>query len=98
MRKCYRFVNIHQQSNNQNLLILKQEHDGKLSFSTDAWTSPNSKAYIAITVHLEQNGVPLCMLLDLMEVAVSHSGLNLTGAFSKVLDDFGISNKVNNSF
>ena len=95
MRKCYRFVNIHQQSNNQNLLILKQEHNGKLSFGTDAWTSPNN---IAITVHLEQNRVPLCMLLDLMEVAVSHSGLNLTGAFSKVLDDFGISNKVNNSF
>ena len=38
------------------------------------------------------------MLLDLVEVVVSHSGLNLTGAFSKVLDDFGISNKVNNSF
>lgn len=34
------------------------------------------------------------MLLDLMEVAVSHSGLNLTSIFSKVLDDFGISNKV----
>ena len=34
------------------------------------------------------------MLLDLMEVAVSHSSLNLVSAFSKVLDDFGIPNKV----
>ena len=34
------------------------------------------------------------MLLDLVEVAVSHSGLNLASAFSEVLDDFGISNKV----
>jgi hypothetical protein len=34
------------------------------------------------------------MLLDLVEVAVSHSGLNLASAFSKVLADFGISNKV----
>ena len=38
------------------------------------------------------------MLLDLMEVAVSHSSLNLASAFSKVLADFGISNKVNNIF
>ena len=38
------------------------------------------------------------MLLDLMEVAVSHSSLNLVSAFSKVLADFGISNKVNNIF
>ena len=60
----------------------------------DAWTSPNSKAYIAITVHLEQNGVPLSLLLDLVEVAQSHSGLNLAAAFAKVLDDFGISSKV----
>jgi hypothetical protein len=38
------------------------------------------------------------MLLDLVEVAVSHSGLNLVSAFSKVLGDFGISNKVNDHF
>jgi hypothetical protein len=34
------------------------------------------------------------MLLDLVEVAKSHSGLNLAAAFAKVLDDFGISDKV----
>ena len=60
----------------------------------DTWTSPNSKAYIAITIHLEQNSVPLSLLLDLVEVAQSHSGLNLAAAFAKVLDDFGISSKV----
>jgi hypothetical protein len=69
-----------------------------LSFGTDAWTSPNSKAYIAITVHLEQNGVPLCMLLDLVEVAESHSGANLASAFAQILRDFGISNKVSYLF
>jgi len=60
----------------------------------DAWTTPNSKAYIAITVHLEQNSVPLSLLLDLVKVTQSHSGLNLAAAFVKVLDDFGISSKV----
>ena len=69
-----------------------------LSFGTDAWTSPNSKAYIAIRVHLEQNGVPLCMLLDLVEVAESHSGANLASAFAQILCDFGISNKVSHLF
>ena len=34
------------------------------------------------------------MLLDLVEVAKSHSGLNLAAAFAKVLKDFGISDKV----
>jgi hypothetical protein len=34
------------------------------------------------------------ILLDLIEVAESHSGLNLAVAFAKVLEDFGISNKV----
>jgi hypothetical protein len=64
----------------------------------DAWTSPNSKAYISITVHLKQNGAPLCMLLDLVEVAESHSGANLASAFAQILDDFGISNKVSHLF
>ena len=65
-----------------------------MSFATDAWTSPNHKAYVAITVHLEQNGEPLAMLLDLVEVPKSHTGYNLALAFVKVLRDFGISDKV----
>jgi len=34
------------------------------------------------------------MLLDIVELARSHSGVNLATAFSKILEDFGISNKV----
>ncbi|KAH9849694.1 hypothetical protein C2E23DRAFT_686221, partial [Lenzites betulinus] len=60
---------------------LLQEYDGRLSFATDAWTSPNHRAFVAITVHLEVNGQPLRMLLDLVEVAKSHSGMNLAEAF-----------------
>ena len=47
-----------------------------------------------MTVHFEKGGVPVAMLLDLVEVARSHSGKNLAAAFAKVLDDFGISDKV----
>jgi hypothetical protein len=34
------------------------------------------------------------MPLDLVEVAKSHSGPNLAAAFAKVLEDFGISDRV----
>ena len=47
-----------------------------------------------MTVHFEQNGQPVCFLLDLVEVAKSHSGINLAAAFAKILEDFGIENKV----
>lgn len=43
---------------------------------------------------MEHNGEPFSMLLDLVEVAKSHSGKNLAEAFEKVLQDFGVSDKV----
>jgi hypothetical protein len=49
---------------------------------------------VAVTVHFEQNGKPMCLLLDLVEVAKSHSGANLASAFAKILADFGIAHKV----
>ena len=76
------------------MVITYQEHYGVLSFATDTWTSPNHKAYIAVTVHFEENGVPISMLLDLVQVATSHSGINLAAVFAKILEDFGISDKV----
>jgi hypothetical protein len=65
-----------------------------LSYATDAWTSPNQRAYVAITVHLEHNGEPISLLLDIVEVAQSHTGVNLAAAFAKILEDYAISDKV----
>jgi hypothetical protein len=45
-------------------------------------------------VHLEHQGEPLSLLLDIVEVAQSHTGVNLAGAFAKILEDYGISEKV----
>ena len=61
---------------------------------TDAWTSPNHKAFVAVTVHFEKDGIPVSMLLDIIEVAKSHSGMNLAATFAQILDEFGISDKV----
>jgi hypothetical protein len=49
---------------------------------------------VAFTVHFAHEGDPVSMLLDLVEVAKSHSGENLATAFAQVLEEFGISDKV----
>jgi hypothetical protein len=51
------------------MLTQKKEYDGALNFVTDVWTSPNHRAFVAVTIHLEQEGVPLCLVLDVVEVA-----------------------------
>ena len=79
---------------NTGLLTFEKKYDGRLNFATDAWTSPNQRAYVAITVHLEHNGEPILMLLDVVEVAKSHTGVNLAAAFAKILEDYNISDKV----
>lgn len=71
-----------------------QDYDGDLNFATDAWTSPNQKAMVAFTVHFEHDGVPMSLVLDVLEVPVSHSGLNLADAFAKMLEDLGLDTKV----
>jgi len=76
------------------MLTFPKEYDGRLSFATDAWTSPNQRAFIAITVHLEHEGEPISMLLDIVEVAKSHTRENLAAAFAKIMDNYQISEKV----
>ncbi|TFY74982.1 hypothetical protein EWM64_g9031 [Hericium alpestre] len=71
-----------------------QEYNGDLNFATDAWSSPNHHAFIALTVHLLLNGEPISILLDFVEVVESHSGINLAKVFAKILEDFGISEKI----
>ena len=50
-------------------MLPAQQYPGRLSFATDAWTSPNHRSFVAITIHLELKGKPLRMLLDLVELA-----------------------------
>ena len=74
-------------------------YDGKFNIATDSWSSPNHNPYVAMTVHFtsERDGRPLSMLLDLVEVAESHTGVNLGIAFVNVLKKFGIEEKVSKS-
>ena len=45
-----------------------QEYDGKINFTTDAWTSPNHYAYVTLTAHLKVKGEPISIVLDVVEV------------------------------
>ncbi|RDX45200.1 hypothetical protein OH76DRAFT_1304481, partial [Lentinus brumalis] len=58
-----------------------QKYPGRLHFATDAWTSPNHRPFVAFTVHLELDGSALKILLDVVELAKSHSGINLAETF-----------------
>jgi hypothetical protein len=49
---------------------------------------------MAVTVHFEKDGEPVCMILDIVEVAMVHLGVNLATAFADILHKFGIANKV----
>ncbi|KAI1782437.1 hypothetical protein LXA43DRAFT_905787 [Ganoderma leucocontextum] len=73
---------------------LLQEYDGKLNFTTDGWTSPNHHAFIALCVHFEYKDTPISVVLDVVEVARSHTGVHLAEAFADVLKEFGIDAKV----
>ena len=78
----------------QRIAKMLREYEGRISFATDSWTSPNHKPYVAVTSHHEEKGMPVCLLLDIVEVAKSHSGANLAAAFIQILKEFGIDDKV----
>ena len=71
-----------------------QEYEGELNFATDAWTSPNHRSFVTVTVHFEQQGIPISLLLDIVEVAGSHSGVWLAAELAGILCDFGVEDKV----
>jgi hypothetical protein len=74
-------------------------YPGKLNFATDAWTSPNHRAFIAITVHFAPVGNNPCnFILDVVELPTSHTGKNLAQAFARVMTEFGIQHKVSPVF
>ncbi|KAG2127194.1 uncharacterized protein EDB93DRAFT_1257150 [Suillus bovinus] len=55
----------------QRVAKMLQEYDGKINFTTDAWSSPNHRAFVVFSVHLEHKGIPLSLPLDIIEVAKS---------------------------
>ncbi|KAJ7348027.1 hypothetical protein DFH08DRAFT_699153, partial [Mycena albidolilacea] len=76
------------------IVNLLDNYNGCLSSATDAWTSPNHRAFVAWTVHLQHEGQPLVFLLDVFEVPESHTGEVLAREFDAMLERFGLQHKV----
>ncbi|KAF5371119.1 hypothetical protein D9758_004308 [Tetrapyrgos nigripes] len=94
-RKCVaEDVRIAFEYSSERIKSLLQEYPGQLSFTTDAWTSPNHRAFVAWTVQLQHQGKPLVFLLDIFEVPESHTGIVLACEFSKMLERFGLQQKI----
>jgi hypothetical protein len=88
------FLQVSHLTLHQTLNLTYQEYDGSLSFATDCWTSPNHRAFMAVTVHFVAENEPKCVILDVREVAKSHTGDNLSTEFHEILEEFGIESKV----
>ncbi|KDR71824.1 hypothetical protein GALMADRAFT_229338 [Galerina marginata CBS 339.88] len=93
LRRCHSDKYLFVSWNFKETHITYQKHDGLLHFTRDAWTSPNHRAYTLVTVHFDYRGEAICLILDVVEVAKSHSVINLAIAFAEVLKEFGISDK-----
>ena len=53
----------------QRITKMLQEYKGRISFTTDAWTSPNHRSFMVFCVHMEHEEKLLTFPLDVMEVA-----------------------------
>ncbi|KAF8579677.1 hypothetical protein K439DRAFT_1359073, partial [Ramaria rubella] len=59
-----------------------QDYDGELNFATNTWTSPNHRVYVGVMVHFKQQGIPISILLDIVEVAEVHTNAYLLFGFN----------------
>lgn len=68
-----------------------------ISFTLDAWTSPNYMAFLGITAHWITKDWELKeILIDFHKLVGIHSGENLAEAFINCINEFNIITKVYN--
>ena len=73
-----------------------QNLPGKISFTTDLWTSPSAKNFMAITAHFINDKWELeSLVLDFAQIWGKHSGDNIKNIFTSCLESFKIQTKVN---
>lgn len=73
-------------------ILRKQE--SCFHIALDCWTSPNHRAFMAITIHFEFRGQMLEFLLDFIELPVSHTGKNMARYLTAVLHRYEVQHKI----
>lgn len=73
---------------------------GRVSLTTDLWSDPNRDSYMAVTAHFMVRDPKTHriayrdLLLAFRFIGTSHSGDNLAQHFFRILDEYGITEKV----
>jgi len=71
-----------------------QEAPGKISYTTDCWTSVDQRPYMAITAHWISADWKLCeLLLNFHHLPPPHTGGNICTAFCESLGEMGVATK-----
>jgi len=73
-----------------------QKVPGKISFTTNIWTSPSNKAFLSLTAHFINTEWKLQnIIVDFIQIYGSHTGENIKNTFVLGLENLSIENKVN---
>jgi len=56
--------------------------------------SPNSHAFVTVTIHYKEGEIPRILLLDIVECAESYIEATLAVTLVNIVNNFGISNKI----
>ena len=71
------------------------QSNGKISFTTDCWTSSNNISFMGLTAHWIDDDWKLhAITLDFLHLVQSHTGIHLYEAFMKVIDSYDIHQKM----
>jgi len=81
--------------NKEKIQSFLQNLSGKISFTTDIWTSPSAKSFLSLTAHFINKKWELQnIIIDFIQIHDSHTGKNIKNVFVSCLDNLSIQNKV----
>ncbi len=81
--------------NKEKIQSFLQNLSGKISFTTDIWTSPSAKSFLSLTAHFINKKWELQnVIIDFIQIHDSHTGENIKNVFVSCLDNLSIQNKV----
>jgi len=73
-------------------VILDNSHD--LALTADIWTDRRMHAFLGVTIHAFNSGRPVSCLLSFQSFKGSHTGVKISEALEKVINDHNIQPKI----
>ena len=81
--------------NKEKIQSFLQNLSGKISFTTDIWTSPSAKSFLSLTAYFINKKWKLQnIIIDFIQIHDSHTGENIKNVFVSCLDNLLIQNKI----